>query len=128
MNALTPSHTLHSLATKVSRFDRQKPSSEQSEMSFQKSYKEQLVYEQSARTYRQFFAKRWQVFIRENFANATHVAAAFSVTVVTAQNWWDGYNAPQGWVVARAMTDPELSHQASKHLAGGARCEDFAAE
>ena len=93
-------------------------------MSLEKSLKEHCATE-DAHSYRQFFASKWRDFIRENFASPAHVAVCFGVTAVTASNWWDGYNAPQGWVVARAMTDPELADKANRHLT----CvQDYAAE
>ena len=79
-------------------------------------------------TYRQFFARRWQKFICENFQTPTQAAAAFGVTAMTATNWFQGYNAPQGWVVAKAMSHPDLQDQAIKHLTGQQQCEKYAAE
>ena len=72
--------------------------------------------------YRQFFAKRWQAFIIENFSSPAHAAVCFGVSPTTAANWFDGYNAPQGWVVARAMTDPNLQQKAQQHLSGAPTC------
>ncbi|MEM8822062.1 MAG: hypothetical protein AAGF30_00480 [Pseudomonadota bacterium] len=59
-------------------------------------------------TYRQAFARRWQSFVRAHFEDAAHVAHVFRVDATTAANWWAGANAPQGWVVARAVSDPDL--------------------
>jgi hypothetical protein len=59
-------------------------------------------------TYRQHFAKTWQQFIIENFEDAAHAAFVFKVDPSTADNWFDGLNAPQGWVVGRALADPNL--------------------
>ncbi|MCF7700528.1 hypothetical protein [Loktanella sp. M215] len=59
-------------------------------------------------TYRQQFAATWSLFVRANFDSAAEVATIFRVDPSTAENWWTGSNAPQGWVVARAMTDPDL--------------------
>lgn len=119
MNALAPfPNTLSTLATRFS-LGRDKRNGEADQVSLKKFKKEH-----SAHNYRQFFAARWKDFVRENFATPAHVAVCFNVTPVTAQNWWDGLNAPQGWVVARAMTDPDLAENASRHLT----CETFAAE
>ncbi len=57
---------------------------------------------------RQQFAETWSEFIQANFESAAEVAVMFRVDPSTAENWWIGANAPQGWVVARAMRDPEL--------------------
>ena len=64
-----------------------------------------------ARAYRKFFAVRWQRFICNNFASPTHVADVFKVDLSTAENWWAGHNAPQGWVVGRAIADPEMTEK-----------------
>ena len=71
-------------------------------------------------SYRQFFARRWQAFVNENFESPAHVALAFRVDSSTAENWWAGHNAPQGWVVGRAMSDPKLRDAAISHLSGDA--------
>lgn len=61
-----------------------------------------------ALVYRQFFALRWQKFITENFQSPARAALAFNVDPSTAENWFAGTNAPQGWVVGRAVEDPDL--------------------
>lgn len=71
----------------------------------------------SVMSYRQFYAKRWQAFVRENFEDAAHVAHIFKVDPTTAANWWDGSNAPQGWVVGWALRRPELRDSAITHIA-----------
>lgn len=58
-------------------------------------------------TYRQHFALMWRDFITENYESPAHAAMAFRVDPSTAENWWVGANAPQGWVVGRALADPE---------------------
>lgn len=68
------------------------------------------------RTYRQHFVCLWQTFIRENFRSPAHAADVFRVDASTAANWWDGLNAPQGWVVGRAIADPQYSEQAIRFL------------
>lgn len=72
-----------------------------------------------ARCYRQFFAARWRDFIRANFDGPAHVALVFRVDPATAANWFEGLNAPQGWVVAMALTDPGLAPGALAHLGAG---------
>lgn len=86
------------------------------EMSFEKYLQEPFENARETHQFRQFFAARWQSFVRENFASPAHVAVCFGVSTVTAQNWWDGLNAPQGWAVAKAMTDPATAQQAGRHL------------
>ena len=68
-------------------------------------------------TYRQFYAKRWQAFIHDNFESASHAAHVFKVDATTAKNWWEGLNAPQGWVVGWALKDPTLRESAITHIA-----------
>ena len=60
------------------------------------------------RTYRQQFAETWRDFIQSNFESAAEAALVFRVDPSTAENWWTGANAPQGWVVARAIADPDM--------------------
>lgn len=57
-------------------------------------------------TYRQHFAHMWRDFIRANYESPAHAAMVFKVDPTTAANWFEGLNAPQGWVVGRALTDP----------------------
>lgn len=57
-------------------------------------------------TYRQHFAAMWRDFVRANFEDPEHLAHAFRVDAKTAANWWEGTNAPQGWVVGWALSDP----------------------
>lgn len=59
-------------------------------------------------TYRQHFALVWQRFVRENFDSPAHAAHVFQVDPTTAINWWNGTNAPAGWVVGRAFESPGL--------------------
>ena len=70
------------------------------------------------RTYRQQFAETWRDFIQANFESAAEVALVFRVNTSTAENWWTGANAPQGWVVARVVADPEM-HDAALAAFGG---------
>jgi hypothetical protein len=71
-------------------------------------------------TYRQHFAFVWQRFVTENFDSPAHAAHVFQVDATTADNWWKGVNAPSGWVVARAISDPALRPAALSALAGEA--------
>ncbi|KQI67067.1 hypothetical protein AN189_17515 [Loktanella sp. 3ANDIMAR09] len=59
-------------------------------------------------TYRQHFAHMWRDFITSNFDSPAHAALVFRVDPSTAENWFAGTNAPQGWVVGRALSDPDL--------------------
>ena len=68
-------------------------------------------------SYRRFYAKRWQRFITENFESPAHAAMVFKVDPTTAQNWFDGLNAPQGWVVGYALSKPEMRDAALHHIA-----------
>lgn len=55
-----------------------------------------------ATTFRQFFAIRWQAFIRDNFDSPEHAAMVFGVDGSTARKWWEGSHAPSGFAVALA--------------------------
>ncbi len=70
--------------------------------------------------YRQHFARVWQKIIRDNFDSPAHVAHVWKVDSTTADNWWDGFNAPSGWVVALAISDPDLRPAVLSALAGEA--------
>lgn len=59
-------------------------------------------------TYRQHFAVVWQRFVTENFDSPAHAAHVFQVDPSTAEKWWRGLNAPSGWVVAKAVADPDM--------------------
>lgn len=69
-------------------------------------------------TYRQFFAVRWQRFVKANFESPAHAAMVFRVDPSTAENWFAGTNAPQGWVVGRAIDHPELGSAVIHYLKG----------
>jgi hypothetical protein len=69
-------------------------------------------------TYRQHFALVWQKFITENFDSPAHAAHVFQVDATTAANWWLGLNAPSGWVVGRAIADPDTRTAALALLVG----------
>lgn len=112
-----PFHSLRSLAQSV-QLGRSNRKSEATGMSSRTISREHPSNE-DALTYRTFFAARWRDFIRENFESPAHVALVFRVDPTTAANWFEGLNAPQGWVVARVMTDPSLAEQAGRHLSCG---------
>ena len=71
-------------------------------------------------TYRKHFAFVWQRFITENFESPAHAAHVFQVDATTADNWWNGLNAPSGWVVGKAISDPATRAAALTLLAGSA--------
>ncbi|MEM7678888.1 MAG: hypothetical protein AAF449_23150, partial [Myxococcota bacterium] len=50
-----------------------------------------------------FFAERFSRFLKATFASPTEVAHVFGVRERTAENWWEGYNAPSGAKVAKAF-------------------------
>ena len=79
-------------------------------------------------TYRQFFKARWREFIRAQYESPAHVAHVWKVDPATAANWWEGITAPQGWAVAKAMSDPSTKQQASEHLAGSSQCQESLAD
>lgn len=53
--------------------------------------------------FRRLYPGRWSAFIRSQFKSALHVAVFFDVDEKTARLWWEGTNAPQGWVVEYAI-------------------------
>lgn len=67
------------------------------------------------RTYRQHFAIVWQRFVTENFDSPSHAAHVFQVDGSTAEKWFRGLNAPSGWVVGKAISDPR-TRDAALHL------------
>jgi hypothetical protein len=69
-------------------------------------------------TYRAAFAEAWARFLRCEFDDPLAVAAAFGVNARTAENWWHGRNAPAGWAVGRALTDPRTRDAALAALGG----------
>lgn len=72
-------------------------------------------------SFENFFNHRFAKFLQENFDNPTQAAAAFRVRERTAENWWQGTNAPSGPKVARAFMDyPE---SAVRHLTIGTENE-----
>lgn len=55
-----------------------------------------------ALTYREHFAARWALFIRENFDSPEHAAMVFGVDGSTARKWIEGSHAPSGFAVGMA--------------------------
>ncbi|MCJ8138580.1 hypothetical protein [Falsirhodobacter halotolerans] len=70
-------------------------------------------------SYRQTFAAVWQRFIIQNFESPAHAAHVFQVDPTTAENWFEGRNAPQGWVVGKAIANP-LTRESALCLLTGA--------
>ena len=71
---------------------------------------------QKALTYRQFFARRWSAFIRENFDSPEHAAVCFGVDASTSRKWWDGNHSPSGFAVGLAYE--RFPQQAASALRG----------
>lgn len=71
-------------------------------------------------TYRQHFAIVWQKFVTENFESPAHAAHVFHVDGSTAEKWFRGLNAPSGWVVGKAISDPRTRDAALHLLTSGA--------
>ena len=69
-------------------------------------------------TYRQTFAAVWQRFIIQNFDSPAHAAHVFQVDPGTAENWCEGKNAAQGWVVGKAISNPQTREAALSMLTG----------
>lgn len=53
----------------------------------------------SPKTYRRTFKEKWKAKLERHFSSYLEVAIAFEVDPDTAENWWEGDNAPQGWAV-----------------------------
>jgi len=69
-------------------------------------------------TYRQHFAQVWQRFVLQNFDSPAHAAHVFQVDASTAEKWFKGLNAPSGWVVGKAISDPHMRDAALTLLTG----------
>lgn len=74
----------------------------------------------SEKSFETLFAERFAKFLRENFANATQVAAVFNVRERTAENWLAGVNAPSGAQVAKAFLG--WPGEVEQHLTGQDQC------
>ncbi len=57
----------------------------------------------SKRSYRASFRDDWHRFIRSEFEGVAHVAHEFGCDPGTAENWWEGRNAPLGAFVGYAF-------------------------
>ena len=85
--------------------------------------------EGEALSYRRFFARVWSEFLRDNYSSPTEVARLFNVTVPCARNWWNGVNAPEGWIVAKVFAHPDLGPKAQEKMRSSPPCSaSFAAE
>ncbi|ARO14417.1 hypothetical protein BVG79_01071 [Ketogulonicigenium robustum] len=71
-------------------------------------------------SYRQHFNAVWQRIMTENFETPAEAAVFFGVDPSTAENWFDGRNAPQGWGVGWLLRNPETRAFAIDALAGAA--------
>lgn len=70
--------------------------------------------------FRENFARTWARMMQSNFDSPAHAAHVFQVDSTTAENWWEGRNAPSGWVVAMAINNPQTRHAALQMLTGAA--------
>lgn len=70
--------------------------------------------------FRENFARTWARMMQCNFDSPAHAAHVFQVDSTTAENWWEGRNAPSGWVVARAVSNPAMRDAALNVFAGAA--------
>lgn len=62
-----------------------------------------LAERQKAKSLRATFKDDWQAFVRSEFEDVTHVAYEFGCDPDTAENWFEGRNAPQGSFVRWAF-------------------------
>lgn len=58
-------------------------------------------------SYRQHFNNVWQRIICNSFETPADAAVFFGVDPSTAENWFEGRNAPQGWGVAWLISQDE---------------------
>ena len=81
-----------------------------------------LAERQKAKSLRATFKDDWQAFVRSEFDDVTHVAYEFGCDPDTAENWFEGRNAPQGSFVRWAFF--KWPSRAAKYLTpGGAAYE-----
>ncbi|MBT0779572.1 MULTISPECIES: hypothetical protein [Paracoccus] len=69
-------------------------------------------------TFRQHFNNVWQRIICSSFETPADAAVFFGVDPSTAENWFEGRNAPQGWGVAWLISHPETREATLAALAG----------
>ena len=87
---------------------------------FSDAFSARVSERQAVLDYRAHFALRWQRFCQANFVSPAHAADVFQVDATTADKWWQGLNAPSGWVVGRAIADPGLRGAVLVQLVGDA--------
>lgn len=81
-----------------------KPTTESSEMSYEKFYQGKPI---DPYAFRRCFPDRWSAYLRAHFRSSLEVALFFDVTERTAANWLEGSNRPSGDKVAiAAMMHP----------------------
>ena len=76
-----------------------------------------LAERQKAKSLRATFKDDWQAFVRSEFEDVTHVAYEFGCDPDTAENWFEGRNAPQGSFVRWAFF--KWPSRAAKYLTPG---------
>ena len=54
---------------------------------------------QDAWSFRRHYAEVWKNYVRANFGSPADVAQSFQIDTSTAEKWWRGSHAPQGWAV-----------------------------
>ncbi|MEY8143036.1 hypothetical protein [Falsihalocynthiibacter sp. CO-5D18] len=67
-------------------------------------------------SYRQAFGTVWSELLHEMFESPVDAAQFFRVDASTAEKWWKGLNAPQGWVIGRALAHPKTRDATLKTL------------
>lgn len=71
-------------------------------------------------SYRQAFGAVWSDLLHEMFESPVDAAHFFRVDASTAEKWWKGLNAPQGWVIGRALAHPQTREATLKSLVNAA--------
>lgn len=69
-------------------------------------------------SYRQHFNNVWQRIICDSFETPADAAVFFGVDPSTAENWFEGRNAPQGWGVGWLIAQDETREATLAALAG----------
>lgn len=69
-------------------------------------------------SFRRVFCEVWQEFIHAEFESHVEVALYFKVDPTTAEKWWAGSHAPQGWVIGRALMDDSLQESLISKVSG----------
>jgi|GEM_PF-3243584 len=76
-----------------------------------------LSERQLARSLRTTFRDDWRAFLRSEFEDPIDVAHNFACDPDTANNWWEGFNSPQGAFVRLAFL--KWPERAAVHLLKG---------